>query len=67
MWKYSSSPMALLDHVADDDKRNDESLSSLQQGQRLRPFRQGRSSMGKIQKDKMPLDKLANFAYNKIS
>ena len=67
MWKNPSSPMALLDHVADDDKRNDESLSSLQQGQRLRPFRQGGASLGKIKKDEMPLDKLANFAYNKIS
>ena len=65
MWKNPSSPMALLDHVADDDKRNNESLSSLQQGQRLRPFRQGGASL--VKKDEMPLDKLANFAYNEIS
>lgn len=37
--------MALLDHVDDDDKRNNESLSNLQQGQRLRQFQKGKSSL----------------------
>ena len=47
---YQNASKALADHVDDDDKLNNESLSSLQQGQRLRPFRQGEASLVKKMK-----------------
>ena len=52
LWKNSSPLMALLDHVDDDDKRNNKSLSSLQQGQRLRQFQKGKSPLKDAKKMK---------------